>query len=88
MIELDDNSEFTVTVANLIKTLSELDWFDLEIWAGSELPYLFTEDDDYLFLQESVRIITDSTIVYIYYDMITGMRIVYDDNKRMVEGYF
>ena len=89
MISVEDNSEFTITVADLIKTLAKLDKFTLFIWVSTlQLPFEFTEMDDFMFMQESLKVITDTDVEYIFYDIITGLKVVYyDDYERMAIGY-
>ena len=88
MISVDDDSEYTITIADLIKTLSKLDEFILLIWTSSDLPFKFTDKDDFLFLQESVKIVTDCKVEYIFYDIITGLKVIYyDECERMAVGY-
>ena len=79
MIAKCDDCEYTVSIADLMVTLSKLDKFDLKIWInGSELPFEYSEKDDFKFLQESLKIVTSSAIEYIFYDIITLVRINYD----------
>lgn len=88
MIAKCEDCEYTVSIADLMVTLSKLDKFRLLIWIGSELPFVYTQDDDFKFLQESLKIVTDSAIEYIFYDIITGLRVeYYDNNERMAKGY-
>ena len=78
MIAKCDDCEYTVSIADLMSTLSFLDKFTLKIWiSGSELPFEYTEADDFKFLQESLKIMTDTAIEYIFYDIIQLVRINY-----------
>ena len=79
MIELHDDSEFTILIADLIKTLSAFDkgLFNLKIWVNSsELPFEFENSCDFLFLQEGIRIIDGNKVKYIWYDTITHIELV------------
>ena len=78
MIAKCEDCEYTVSIADLMSTLSFLDKFTLKIWiSGSELPFEYTEADDFKFLQESLKIMTDTAIEYIFYDIIQLVRINY-----------
>lgn len=78
MIAKCEDCEYTVTIADLMVTLSKLEKFNLRLWVtGSELPLEYSEKDDFKFLQESLKVVTDSAIEYIYYDIITLVRINY-----------
>ena len=78
MIAKCDECEYTISIADLMSTLSFLDKFELKIWIrGSELPMEYTERDDFKFLQESIKIVTDSAIEYIFYDIIDLVRVNY-----------
>ena len=88
MIGVENESEFTVTIADVIKTLDKLDDFIVRVWISSnELPIEFSNDDDVLFMQESVKIVTNQTVKYIFYDIITGLEIEYDNFKELAIGY-
>ena len=78
MISLEDDSEFTLSIADMIKTLNKLNAYEVKIWIiGSELPICFNEKDDVVFIQESIKIIGEE-IQYIFYDNIVHIKIVYD----------
>ena len=78
MIAKCEDCEYTVTIADLMVTLSKLEKFNLRLWVtGSELPLEYSEKDDFKFLQESLKVVTDSAIEYIYYDIITLVRVNY-----------
>ena len=78
MISLCEDCEYTVLIANLIETLSSVERFSLKIWVSNvELPFKFNESDDIQFLQEGVRIERDGKIEYIFYDLITHIKVVY-----------
>lgn len=83
-VNVMDDCEFTVLIADFIKTLAGHDKFLVRIWiSGSEIAYSYTHKDDFLFLQEGLRVGTGEYIDYLYYDTIQSMR-VYDENKRLV----
>lgn len=82
MIAKCDDCEYTVSIADLMSTLSFLDEFELKIWiSGSELPLEYDESDDFKFLQESLKIVTDTAIEYIFYDIIQLVRINYASER-------
>lgn len=81
MIEVCDDCEYTILFADLIATLMTYDKhnesFTLKIWVGnSELPFEFESYNHMDFLQEGIRIESESRIVYIFYDLITLMEVV------------
>ena len=81
MIELCDDCDYSVLIADLIATLMVYDKhnkpFELRIWCNtSELPFKFTNDSQFSFLQEGLRVECGHTIKYIFYDVITGMEVV------------
>ena len=77
MIDVCDDCEYTVSMANLIETLAKLDSFTIQLWINNiEIPLKFTQDDDFLFLQESIRIENDLGVAYVLYDMITHMEVI------------
>lgn len=79
MIAKCEDCEYTVSIADLMVTLSKLDKFELKIWiTGTELPFEYSEKDDFKFLQESLKIVTDSAVEYIFYDIIQLVRINYE----------
>lgn len=78
MIELCDECDYTILIADLIATLLTMDKhkqpFTLKIWInGSELPFEFKSSDFFNFLQEGIRIETKDRIEYLFYDVITEM---------------
>ena len=76
MIEIGDG-EFTYTVSDLIKTIAKLDKFKLKIWVSTvELPFTFSHECDFTFLQESVKVVKDNHIEYLLYDFITHIKVV------------
>lgn len=79
MIAKCDDCEYSITIADLMVTLSQLDEFNLKIWiTGSELAFEYSEKDDFKFLQESLKVVTATAIEYIFYDIIQLVRINYD----------
>ena len=78
MIAKCEDCDYTISIADLMVTLSQLDKFELKIWiTGTELPFEYSEKDDFKFLQESLKIVTDSAVEYIFYDIINLVRINY-----------
>ena len=76
MIEVGDG-EFSYTISDLIKTLAKAHRFRLKIWlTGVELPLEFTEVCDFTFLQESVKVVDENLIQYVFYDLIANIRLV------------
>ena len=89
MISKCEDCDYTITIADLMVMLSELDEFILKIWiSGSEIPFKYSQDDDFKFLQESLKIVSDGFVDYIYYDTITMVRVYYGNRtKNMVIGF-
>lgn len=76
MISKCDDCEYTVTIADLMVTLSELEYFYVQFWINNvEIPITVFDDADIKFLQESIRVDDGSKIQYILYDMITHMEV-------------
>lgn len=81
MISVCDDCEYTVIIADLIITLSDLEkkephLFTLKIWSsGRELPFEFENHCDFNFLQEGIRIEDGRAVMYIYYDTIEYVRV-------------
>ena len=77
MISVCDDCEYTVTIADLIETLAGLDKYLLRIWVTvSELPFVFNQGYDLNFLQESIRIQRGNVVEYIFYDLISYVRVI------------
>ena len=81
MIELCDDCEYTVLVADLIATLLTRDKYDekwtLKIWiTGVDLPFVFESDNHFDFLQEGLRVESKSNIVYLFYDLISLVEVL------------
>ena len=81
MISVCDDCEFTVLIADVIITLSELEkrephLFTLKIWCnGRDLPFNFENHCDFNFLQEGIRIEDGRAVMYIWYDTIEYIRV-------------
>ena len=76
MISKCDDCEYTVTIADLMTTLSELEHFYVQFWINSvEIPVTVFSDADIKFLQESIRVDDGDKIQYILYDMITHIEV-------------
>lgn len=74
MIELCEDCEYTVLIADLIATLMTYDKddkvFTLKIWiTGSELPFEFESSCHFDFLQEGLRVESNDKIEYLFYDI-------------------
>ena len=68
--------EYTITIADLMTQLSQLEHFTISFWINNyEIPEKFDESWDFLFLQESVKISNDDEIKYVHYDVITFIRV-------------
>lgn len=81
-ITIADDNEFTVLIADFIETLAGTGKFVLKIWInGNEIPYKFTDEDSFYFMQEGVRISSLGHIDWFFYDTITTMRLFYDKVK-------
>lgn len=81
MIELCEDCEYTVLIADLIATLGTYDKhnkpFTLKIWVSSvELPFEFDSSSHFDFLQEGLRVETKERIIYLFYDIITEMEVI------------
>jgi len=80
MIDVCDDCEYTITIADLIETLASCDKFVIRIWlTGSELPFVYNQNHDFIFLQESIRICDGRSVMYIFYDMISYVRVINED---------
>ena len=80
MIELCDDCDYSVIVADFIATLMTLDKDDkrfcVRIWiSNTELPFKFDSDCHFDFLQEGIRVEENNTINYIFYDLITCIEV-------------
>ncbi len=76
MISKCEDCEYTVTIADLMVTLSELEHFFVQFWINSvEIPVTVFDDADIKFLQESIRVDDGDSIQYILYDMITHIEV-------------
>ena len=78
-ISVNDDSEFTLFIADLIETLAQTEKFVLKIWInGSELPFEFDNACSFYFMQEGFRVDTGEFIDYIFYDNIVSLRLMYE----------
>ena len=85
MIEVEDECEFVTLIADLIKFIANSDKFTLKIWvSGSEIPFEFDKECDFLFLQEGFRATRTRTFKYggsevstnyIFYDNIVNIQV-------------
>lgn len=81
MIELCDDCDYTILIADLIGTLMAYDkddkYFVLKIWInGTELPFEFESYNHFDFLQEGLRVETNKRIIYLFYDIISQIEVL------------
>ena len=77
-ITLCDDCEFSILVADLIKTINDISKFLLKIWLrGTELSFDYSDEWNYHFMQEGVRIMNNEQIDWIFYDEIAFVRVYY-----------
>ena len=77
MISLCENCDFSILVADMIEKMSSMDLFVVKIWLNNaELPFIFDSDHDFYFMQEGIRISTKKNVMYIFYDVITFVKII------------
>ena len=81
MIEVCDDCDYTVLIADLIATLMTYDKdkkpFILKIWInGTELPFEFDCSSHFNFLQEGLRVETNERIVYLFYDILSEVEVL------------
>lgn len=81
MIDKCDDCEYSVLIAELMTYLSGLDDFIMKIWANSEIPFTLHGMWDYYFLQEGLKVDTGKKMIYIPYDVINGIYVIYDKDK-------
>lgn len=78
-ITIAEDNEFTILIADLIETLAGTTRFVLKVWInGSEVPYIFTDEDNFYFMQEGFRVSQKKHIDWFFYDNIVSMRLHYD----------
>ena len=79
MISIEDDNEYSVLIADLIKTLGGTDKYILKIWLrGVELAFKYSNEWNYHFMQEGVRIMNHEQIDWIFYDEIAFVRVYYE----------
>ncbi len=78
MIQVCDDCEYTILIADLIESLARSDSFLLRIWvSGSEISYDFRSfEKDFKFLQEGLKISDEEMIDYIFYDTIVSIKVI------------
>ena len=87
-ISIADENEFTFLIADLIETLSGTGEFILKIWVNNnEIPYKYTHEDNFYFMQEGFRVSSDGVIDWFFYDMISSVRLYYDKIERLAIGF-
>ena len=78
-ISVAEDNEFTILIGDFIKTLAGTDRFVLKVWiTGSEVPYIFTDEDKFYFMQEGFRVSQGKHIDWFFYDNIVSMRLHYE----------
>lgn len=76
MIDVCDDCEYSIVIADLIESLAKLEMFTLNVWTNMrDLPFVFENHCDFLFLQEGIRIEDDRGIYYVPYDGIEYIRV-------------
>lgn len=81
MIELCDECDYSITIADFIATLMTYEKhntpFSVKIWSSSsELPFEFDSDAHFTFLQEGLRVETKEKVSYIFYDVMVTMDVI------------
>lgn len=85
MITIDKDGEFTYTIFDIIKQLTEVDNFVIKIWtSNSELAFLYDESSDFHFLQESIRVTYEDKVTYITLDSIVSIILYKNKTKEQV----
>ena len=81
MISIEDDNEYSVLIADLIKTIGNTSKYILKIWLrGTDLSFNYSDEWDYHFMQEGVRIMNHEQIDWIFYDEIAFVRVYYESN--------
>lgn len=76
-INTTKDCEYTITITDLMVQLADLKHFTVQFWINNtEIPEEFDESWDFQFLQEAVRISNDKEIKYVFYDIITFIRVI------------
>ena len=84
-VSVADDNEFTIIIGDFIKVLAGADRFVLKIWiTGSEVPYIFTDEDKFHFMQEGFRVSQGNHTDWFFYDNIVSVRLHYDKSKGLV----
>lgn len=85
-ISLEKDNEFTVLIADFIETLAGTGRFILKVWiTGSEIPYVYTEKDNFHFMQEGFRVDDGERIDWFFYDTIASVRLHYGAIRKLVD---
>ena len=78
-ITVAKDNDFTIIIADFIKILASANRFVLKIWiSGSEVPYIFSDEDKFYFMQEGFRVTQKKHTDWFFYDNIVSMRLHYD----------
>ena len=84
MISVDENGEFTFTIADLIKYLSGLDKFVLRIWTNSsELSFNVDESFDIHFISESIKLSKGKRVTYVALDSVVALNVIKDGDLEV-----
>lgn len=80
MISISESSEYSILIADLIATLMTKDKkgepFILKIWYNTrDLPFIFSSECAFEFLQEGIRIDSIEAIYYLWYDAIECFKV-------------
>ena len=79
MISLCDDCEYTILIADLIETIGNTSKYLLKIWLrGTELSFNYSNEWNFHFMQEGVRIMNGEQIDWIFYDEIAFVRVYYE----------
>jgi hypothetical protein len=84
MISVDENGEFTFTIADLIKYLSGLEKFVLRIWTNSsELSFNVDESFDIHFISESIKLSKGKRVTYVALDSVVALNVIKDGDLEV-----
>jgi hypothetical protein len=84
MISVDENGEFTFTIADLIKYLSGLDKFVLRIWTNSsELSFNVDKSFDIHFISESIKLSKGKRVTYVALDSVVALNVIKDGDLEV-----
>ena len=79
MITVEKDSEFTLTIVDVIKKLDKMEQYVVRIWTqNSELSFNYDESWNLHFISESICASRDKKSVYIAMDSIVSIVIIED----------